>query len=249
MKDDYTTNSHYLTFIFLFYNPFTPKSDQFQISPAASPETPLLPILTTSLMHFSLEGWENALFHLGVHFWCCPENLDIVRGFSTYSWNRYMKHEPKAGASYAAVEINLSTMSFFSNSKSNPNSVLSSWTHVFRFQQEMSARLTPSLNNRIVEMNTLALPGMEISAMRSFNDPETGQKLYARNVAWTPQAPAIGPHIFCFRALDKNGYVLSSHLIQLSHSNSPHLIISITTFDFEAFDHLDGENLEFKVVT
>ena len=37
MKDDYTTNSRYNTYTFLF-NPFTPNSDQFQISPAASPE-------------------------------------------------------------------------------------------------------------------------------------------------------------------------------------------------------------------
>ena len=57
-------------------------------------------------------------------------------------------------------------------------------------------------------MSVLALPGMEIGKMRHFNDPETGQKVYIRNVAWTPQSPAIGPHIFCFRALDKNGYVL-----------------------------------------
>ena len=33
----YYTNSHYLTYTFLF-NPFTPKSDQCQISPAAPPE-------------------------------------------------------------------------------------------------------------------------------------------------------------------------------------------------------------------
>ena len=37
MKDDYTTNSHYLTYTHLF-NPFTPKTDHYQISPAASPE-------------------------------------------------------------------------------------------------------------------------------------------------------------------------------------------------------------------
>ena len=65
-------------------NPFTPKSDQFQISPAASPailhdtvwRTWLFiaysdgkcfryQILTTSLIHLSLKGWENALFELG----------------------------------------------------------------------------------------------------------------------------------------------------------------------------------------
>ena len=36
MNDDYTSNSHYLTYIILF-NPFTPKSDQCQICSAASP--------------------------------------------------------------------------------------------------------------------------------------------------------------------------------------------------------------------
>ena len=56
MTGDYTTNSHYLTYTFLFrrlgecnflilemkemtlFNPFTPESDLSQISPAASPE-------------------------------------------------------------------------------------------------------------------------------------------------------------------------------------------------------------------
>ena len=66
-------------------NPFTPKSDQLQVSPAASPEilhhtevinnlafhrllrwkTIILPILTTSLRHFSLKGLENLLFEFG----------------------------------------------------------------------------------------------------------------------------------------------------------------------------------------
>ena len=63
--------------------PFTPKNGQFQIYPAASPgiqhhtvwrtcllsllrwKKIILPILTTSLLHFSLEGWENVLFELG----------------------------------------------------------------------------------------------------------------------------------------------------------------------------------------
>ena len=77
-------NSNYLSYAFLF-NPFTPKSDQFQISPAASPEILhytgwrtwlsitillrwkmiILPILTTSLYILSWEGWENVLFGLG----------------------------------------------------------------------------------------------------------------------------------------------------------------------------------------
>ena len=67
------------------FNPFNPKSDQCQISPAASPgilhhtvwrtllfiaysdwKIIMLPILTTSLIHFSLEGWENVLFSFGV---------------------------------------------------------------------------------------------------------------------------------------------------------------------------------------
>ena len=72
-------------FIYSFsFNPFTPKSDQFLISPAASPELLhntvmenlafhslprwkmiILPIFTTSLIHFSLKGWENVLFELG----------------------------------------------------------------------------------------------------------------------------------------------------------------------------------------
>ena len=57
---------------------FTPKSDQYQISPSASPEITVwitwgfiaysdkrwfvLPILTTSLIHFSLKGCKNVLF-------------------------------------------------------------------------------------------------------------------------------------------------------------------------------------------
>ena len=66
------------------FNPFTPKSDQVQISPVASPviwhhtvwrtwlfiaysdwKMILVPVLTTSLIHFSLKGWENVLFELG----------------------------------------------------------------------------------------------------------------------------------------------------------------------------------------
>ena len=66
-------------------NPFTPKSDQVQISPVASPvilhhtvwRTWLfiaysdwkmipVPVLTTSLIHFSWKGWENVLFELGI---------------------------------------------------------------------------------------------------------------------------------------------------------------------------------------
>ena len=65
-------------------NPFTPKSDQVQISPVASPvilhhtvwrtwlfiaysdwKMILVPVLTTSLIHFSWKGWENVLFELG----------------------------------------------------------------------------------------------------------------------------------------------------------------------------------------
>ena len=65
-------------------NPFTLKSDQFQISPAASPEIlhptvwrtwlfipysegrrSYVPILLSSLIHFSLKGLENLLFELG----------------------------------------------------------------------------------------------------------------------------------------------------------------------------------------
>ena len=66
------------------FNPFTPKSDQLQISPAASPEILhytvqrtwlfhsllrwkiiILSILSVSLTHFSLKGWEIVLFELG----------------------------------------------------------------------------------------------------------------------------------------------------------------------------------------
>ena len=69
---------------FGWFNPSTPKSDQFQISPAASPrnitsfsrknvdfhssfrlEMIILPVLIISLIHFSLKGCENALFELG----------------------------------------------------------------------------------------------------------------------------------------------------------------------------------------
>ena len=67
------------------YITFTPKSDQVQISPVASPvilhhtvwrtwlfiaysdwKMILVPVLTTSLIHFSWKGWENVLFELGI---------------------------------------------------------------------------------------------------------------------------------------------------------------------------------------
>ena len=69
---------------YVIINPFTPKSDQFQISPAGSPDILhqtvwrtwlfilllprwkiALPILTTSLKHFFFKGWENLLFERG----------------------------------------------------------------------------------------------------------------------------------------------------------------------------------------
>ena len=80
-------------------NLFTPKSDLLQISPAASPEILhshsmknlpfhsllrwkmiILPILTTSLIHFTLKGWENVPFEHGsdevnhVTILCVPEH-------------------------------------------------------------------------------------------------------------------------------------------------------------------------------
>ena len=80
---DLTSLTGYPTCLVIL-NPFTPKSDQFQISPAASPailhdtvwRTWLFiaysdgkcfryQSLTTSLIHLSLKGWENALFELG----------------------------------------------------------------------------------------------------------------------------------------------------------------------------------------
>ena len=66
------------------FNPFTPESDQVQISPVASQVILhhtvwrtwlfiaysdwkiLVPVLTTSLIHFSWKGWENVLFELGI---------------------------------------------------------------------------------------------------------------------------------------------------------------------------------------
>ena len=67
------------------FNPLTPKSDQVQISPVASPvilhhtvwrtwlfiaysdwKMIIVPVLTTSLIHFSWKGWENVLFELGI---------------------------------------------------------------------------------------------------------------------------------------------------------------------------------------
>ena len=100
MTDDCITNSHYSTDTCLLkrfggcmfwawewegLNPFTPKSDQLQISPSASPGILChtvwrtwvfnsllrwkmiirLPILTTSLIDFSLKCWRNVLFKLG----------------------------------------------------------------------------------------------------------------------------------------------------------------------------------------
>ena len=89
--------------LWFHFNPLTPKSDQSQISPAASPEILhhtvwrtwhfiayqsderrlLLPILTTSLIHFSLKGWENVLFELGSE----RVNLQrIVTSFCLQTW-------------------------------------------------------------------------------------------------------------------------------------------------------------------
>ena len=60
------------------FNPFTPRSDQFQISPVASPEILVwrtwhsdekwlyYQILTASFIHFSTKGWENVFSNLGV---------------------------------------------------------------------------------------------------------------------------------------------------------------------------------------
>ena len=78
--------------VYITFNPSTPKSDQVQISPVASPvilhhtvlrtwlfiaysdwKMILVPVLTTSLIHFSWKGWENVLFELAIErvkaFW------------------------------------------------------------------------------------------------------------------------------------------------------------------------------------
>ena len=68
----------------MYFNPFTPKSDQVQISPAASPvilhhtvwriwlfiaysdeKWLYYQIRIASLIHFCIKGWENVLFELG----------------------------------------------------------------------------------------------------------------------------------------------------------------------------------------
>ena len=68
----------------IFFNHFIPKSDQYQISPATSPEILHHTVWRTwlfmaysdarwlyyqlslpSVIQFSLQGWENAVFELG----------------------------------------------------------------------------------------------------------------------------------------------------------------------------------------
>ena len=56
---------------------------------------------------------------------------------------------------------------------------------------------------RIVEISTVAIPGMKVSAMRSNKDQ--GQRRYSREVLWTPPSTAVGKHIFCFKAVDAIG--------------------------------------------
>ena len=85
------------------FNPFTPKGDQVQISPVASPvilhhtvwrtwlfiaysdwKMILVPVLTTSLIHFSWKGWENVLFELGIERVKMIEEVYIINVWSRF---------------------------------------------------------------------------------------------------------------------------------------------------------------------
>ena len=86
--------------MFIWLNPFTPKSDQVRISPVASPvilhhtvwrtwlfiaysdwKMILVPVLTTSLIQFSWKGWEN------VHIGFAPNVCDMINTvISTGIW-------------------------------------------------------------------------------------------------------------------------------------------------------------------
>ena len=87
-------------------NTFTPKSDQVQISPVASPvilhhtvwrtwlfiaysdwKMILVPVLTTSLIHFSWKGWENVLFELGIERAKLPTSNTDNNNYSSLWWN------------------------------------------------------------------------------------------------------------------------------------------------------------------
>ena len=92
-------------------NPFTPKSDQVQISPTAFPvilhhtvwrtwlfiaysywKMIILPILTTSLTHFSLKGWENVLFELNIS---CVSTAAAKNAAFFRKWSVFRDHKTK----------------------------------------------------------------------------------------------------------------------------------------------------------
>ena len=63
--------------------------------------------------------------------------------------------------------------------------------------------VTYFLGGRIVEISTTALVGMTIPSLGNYYE-QHGEKMYSRNVTWTPTSSAIGQHIFCFKAIDTN---------------------------------------------
>ena len=104
------------------FNPFIPKSDQYQISPAASPEIlhhtvwrtwPFLAysgarwlyyqLSLPSVIQFSLQGWENAVFELG------SERVkydDVLYVYIPVSRNSCYSQEFQCGPNSHAVESN-----------------------------------------------------------------------------------------------------------------------------------------------
>ena len=130
------------------FNPFTAKSDHFQISSAASPEILhqtvwrtwlfisllrwkmiILPILTTSLIHFSSKGWEQ------VPFWSWE--WMVTTGPWTKSGQLFSSSFP-AWYCASAFFFNLSVCLFSSKSWKPP---VICWTHGTRNPGEQSKRL------------------------------------------------------------------------------------------------------------
>ena len=105
--------------LLLTLNPFTPKSDQVQISPVASPvilyhtvwrtwlfiaysdwKMILVPCLTTSLIHFSWKGWENVLFELGSERVNYLTVVSLYGGIASLNKHGHISHRSVSNAVY-----------------------------------------------------------------------------------------------------------------------------------------------------
>ena len=130
----------------------------------------------------------SSSLHFYIHFWIMTYCLRT---------QRLQNATPLTNITHLCLLSFFSPVFLFLSSLSLSLSLERNFPLIFYF-------VTYFLGGRIVEISTTALVGMTISSLGNYYD-QHGGKMYSRNVTWTPTSSAIGQHIFCFKAIDKNG--------------------------------------------